>query len=107
MVMRRPQARSRIEEVFAWVKTIAGFAKTRHRGIDSVRWTCAFAVAADNLIHLPKLLDVSTSTPGVYPTIPANPWTKQKTRQSHLSGLTHPAYGTKNHAPKPNISGAC
>jgi hypothetical protein len=32
------QARHRIEEVFAWVKTIAGQSKTKHRGLDRVRW---------------------------------------------------------------------
>jgi transposase len=50
------RARHRIEEVFAWVKTIAGQSKTKHRGLDRVRWHFTLASAAYNLIRLPKLL---------------------------------------------------
>ena len=50
------RARHRIEEVFAWVKTIAGQSKTRFRGLDRVRWHFTLATAAYNLIRLPKLL---------------------------------------------------
>jgi hypothetical protein len=50
------RARHRIEEVFAWVKTIAGQSKTNHRGLDPVRWHCTPANAAYNLIRQPKLL---------------------------------------------------
>ncbi len=45
-----------IEEVFAWVKTIAGLAKTRFRGHRRVDDAFTFALAAYNLIRLPKLL---------------------------------------------------
>jgi transposase len=50
------RVRHRIEEVFAWVKTIAGQSKTKHRGLDRVRWHFTLATAAYNLIRLPKLL---------------------------------------------------
>ncbi|MFQ5766179.1 MAG: IS5 family transposase [Rhodospirillales bacterium] len=50
------KARKRIEEVFAWVKTIAGQDKTRHRGLDRVGWQFTLALAAYNLIRIPKLL---------------------------------------------------
>ena len=50
------RARHRIEEVFAWVKTIAGQSKTKYRGLDRVRWHFTLATAAYNLIRLPKLL---------------------------------------------------
>jgi transposase len=50
------RARKRIEEVFAWVKTIAGLKKTKHRGINRVGWAFTLAVAAYNLVRLPKLL---------------------------------------------------
>jgi hypothetical protein len=50
------RARHRIEEVFAWVKTIAGQSKTKHRGLDRLRWQFTLASAAYNLIRLPKLL---------------------------------------------------
>ena len=45
--------RKRIEEVFGWTKTVAGQRKTRFRGL---RWVFTFAMAAYNLIRLPKLL---------------------------------------------------
>ena len=51
------RARKRVEEVFAWVKIIAGQAKLKHRGLDKVRWQFTFALAAYNLIRIPKLLE--------------------------------------------------
>ena len=48
--------RKRIEEVFGWVKTVAGQAKTKFRGRDRVGWAFEFATAAYNLARLPKLL---------------------------------------------------
>ena len=48
--------RKRIEEPFGWTKTVAGQRKTRFRGRDRVGWAFAFAMAAYNLIRLPKLL---------------------------------------------------
>jgi transposase len=48
--------RKRIEEPFGWTKTVAGQRKTRFRGRDRVGWAFAFAMAAYNLVRLPKLL---------------------------------------------------
>ena len=48
--------RKRIEEVFAWVKTVAGLSKTRHRGLAQVDWQLTLALAAYDLIRLPKLM---------------------------------------------------
>lgn len=48
--------RKRIEEVFGWMKSAAGFRKTRHRGTDRVGWMFALNAAAYNLVRLPKLL---------------------------------------------------
>jgi transposase len=48
--------RKRIEESFGWIKTTAGLAKTRHRGLDRVGWMFTLTAAACNLIRLPKLL---------------------------------------------------
>ena len=48
--------RKRIEEAFGWIKTVAGQRKTRFRGHDRVGWAFTFAVAAYNLVRLPKLL---------------------------------------------------
>ena len=50
------RARKRIEEAFAWIKTIAGQAKTSFRGTARVGWAFTLAAAAYNLIRLPKLL---------------------------------------------------
>jgi transposase len=48
--------RKRIEEGFGWVKTTAGLAKTRHRGLERVGWMFTLTAAAYNLVRLPKLL---------------------------------------------------
>jgi len=52
--------RKRIEEAFGWIKTVAGHDKTRFRGRDRVGWAFTFAVAAYNLVRLPKLLAAPT-----------------------------------------------
>ena len=46
----------RIEEAFGWIKTVAGQRKTKFRGVDRVGWAFTLAVAAYNLVRLPKLL---------------------------------------------------
>ena len=48
--------RKRIEEVFGWAKTQAGLAKTRFRGTRRVEASFTLALAAYNLIRLPKLM---------------------------------------------------
>jgi hypothetical protein len=57
----RQRARNRIEEMFAWVKSIAGWRKTRHRGLAGVRWQLPLTLAAYNLTRLPKLLAATRS----------------------------------------------
>jgi IS5 family transposase len=52
--------RKRIEEAFGWIKTVAGQDKTKFRGRDRVGWAFTFAVAAYNLVRLPKLLAAPT-----------------------------------------------
>jgi transposase len=48
--------RKRIEEIFGWLKTVAGLRKTRHRGVARVGWTFTFALAAYNLVRMRTLL---------------------------------------------------
>jgi len=48
--------RKRIEEAFGWAKTVAGLRKARHRGLPRIDWQFTLAMAAYNLIRLPKLL---------------------------------------------------
>ena len=50
------RVRKRIEEVFGWIKTVAGLRKTRHRGTVRVGWMFTFAAAAYNLVRIPNLL---------------------------------------------------
>ena len=52
--------RKRIEEAFGWAKAAAGFARARLRGLARVGWQFTLAMAAYDLIRLPKLL-TSTS----------------------------------------------
>lgn len=59
------RSRKRIEEIFAWVKTVAGLAKTKFRGRRRVAQGFELAVAAYNLVRLPKLL--AQAVPGVAP----------------------------------------
>jgi hypothetical protein len=50
------RCRKRIEEVFGWIKSSAGLAKVKLRGRDRVDAIFILALAAYNLIRLPKLL---------------------------------------------------
>ena len=53
------RCRKRIEEIFGWAKTAAGQAKTKFRGRRRVEASFTLALAAYNLIRLPKLLGAS------------------------------------------------
>jgi transposase len=48
--------RKRIEEIFGWLKTVAGLRKTRHRGVARVEWMFTFALAGYNLVRMRNLL---------------------------------------------------
>jgi hypothetical protein len=47
-------------DTFAWVKTIAGCAKVKVRGLARVRHHFTLAMAAYNLIRMPRLLAEAT-----------------------------------------------
>ena len=49
----------RIEEIFGWVKVQAGQAKTKFKGRQRVEASFTLAIAASNLMRLPKLLGAS------------------------------------------------
>ena len=53
------RCRKRIEEVFGWIKSSAGLAKVKLRGCDRVDAAFTLALAAYNLIRLPKLLEAT------------------------------------------------
>ena len=50
------RCRKRIEEVFGWIKAQAGYDRVKVRGKPKVTAVFTFAVAAYNLIRLPKLI---------------------------------------------------
>lgn len=58
--VKSQRVRKRIEEVFRWIKTVAGLRKTKLRGLPKVDWAFTFAAAAYNLVRAPKLLGVAT-----------------------------------------------
>src|SRR5437899_2359222 len=47
--------RKRVEEIFGWLKTVGGFRKQRHRGLEQVEWMFTFGVAAYSLVRLRNL----------------------------------------------------
>jgi transposase len=49
------RVRKRVEEVFAWVKSVACLRKVRHRGVAKVAWLLTFATAAYNLVRMRNL----------------------------------------------------
>lgn len=48
--------RKRVEEIFAWFKTVALMRKTRFRGVTRVGWMFTWAAAAYNLVRMRNLL---------------------------------------------------
>ena len=48
--------RKRIEECFGWSKTVGGLTQVKVRGLAKVRAVFVFAIAAYNIVRLPKLL---------------------------------------------------
>jgi len=49
--------RKRIEEIFAWVKTIGLMRKTRHRGRERVGWMFRLALALYNMVRIRTILN--------------------------------------------------
>lgn len=50
------RCRKRIEEIFGWIKTTAGFTQLKVRGLDKVEAVFTFALAAYNIVRLPKFV---------------------------------------------------
>jgi len=48
--------RKLVEEAFGWAKTIGGLARVKLRGLLRIGYQFTFAMAAYNLIRMPKLL---------------------------------------------------
>ena len=84
------RCRKRIEEVFGWVKTSAGLSKTKFRGRRRVDASFTLALAAYNLVRLPKLLAEAPPCP--------RPESARKTRKASSPTKTTPKRGTQPHA---------
>lgn len=52
--------RKRVEEIFGWGKAIGGLTQLKVRGISKVRAKFTLALAAYDLVRLPKLLQAPT-----------------------------------------------
>ena len=50
------EKRSRIEQIFSWLKNVAMLRKTRHRGRERLQWMVRFAMTAYNLVRRRNLL---------------------------------------------------
>jgi hypothetical protein len=53
---RQPAAAQAHRGSFCWTKTVGGLTQVRVRGLDKVRAAFAFAMAAYDIVRLPKLL---------------------------------------------------
>jgi hypothetical protein len=56
--------RKLVEEAFGWAKTIGGLARVKLRGLPRIRYQFTLAMAADNLIRMPKLLAATSGARG-------------------------------------------
>jgi transposase len=54
--------RKRIEEVFGWIKTVGTLRKTRHRGLETVRWVFTFTATAYNLVRMRNLAELAVQS---------------------------------------------
>ena len=55
--------RKRVEEIFGWMKTIAGLRRTRYRGLRKTGLVGFLVATAYNLVRLGKLLASSNAQP--------------------------------------------
>ena len=53
--------RMKVEEIFGWFKTVGGFRKTRHRGLEKVDFAGYLVGAAYNLVRLARMVAAPTS----------------------------------------------
>lgn len=51
--------RKRIEEVFGWIKTVAGLGQVKVRGLAKVQASFIFAIAAYDLVRIARLLEAT------------------------------------------------
>ena len=51
--------RKLVEQVFGWIKTIAGQRQTKHRGRERVSWMFTFAAAAYNLVRIRNIMEAA------------------------------------------------
>lgn len=54
------QKRTRVEEIFGWLKTVGLLRKVNRRGVRRVGWLCTFAAAVYNLVRMRTLVEATT-----------------------------------------------
>jgi len=54
--------RKRVEEIFGWTKTIAGFRKTRYKGVERTGLCAQLVATAYNLVRMAKLMTATATT---------------------------------------------
>jgi DDE family transposase len=52
--------RKRVEQVFGWIKEVAGMRQTKFRGRRRVEWMFRLALSALNLLRMQRLLPATT-----------------------------------------------
>ena len=55
------QKRKLVEEMFGWLKTVALFRKTRHRGVRRVGWLFTLGAALYNLVRIRNLIEAEAT----------------------------------------------
>jgi transposase len=55
------QKRKLVEEVFGWLKTVALFRKTRHRGVRRVGWLFTLGAALYNVVRIRNLIEAEAA----------------------------------------------
>ncbi|MDH4370984.1 MAG: transposase, partial [Nitrospira sp.] len=56
----RQQKRTRVEEIFGWLKTVGLLRKVKLRGVQRVGWLFTFAAAVYNLVRMRNLVKATT-----------------------------------------------
>lgn len=54
------QKRTRVEEIFGWLKTVGLLRKVKLRGVKQVGWLFTFAAAVYNLVRMRNLMEAAT-----------------------------------------------
>lgn len=90
------RCRKKVKEIFGWMKTVAGFRKTRHRGVAPTGPWAYLVATAYNLLRMAKLLIATEATtrsgaPLVAPWAPSRGPAGSANRMTAGAAGLHPA----------------